>query len=228
MTNNLIEYINYVDTVYQNKFVEIFSLTLESLYRSPKMQKVYDGLDEMNNDKPSDSLRFLSRFDQINHEVIGKKSPVKFLCLSHLDDDEALLGHGIRQPIILRQKVVGIFSVITPVKIFSFDPSQQSYVKRELCTSLKCEQNLSEIEEQILFLSSYGFTQGEIYEILKLDKNVSMHINSIDNVKYYYYALLKKFELDSLESIIDSISELKFCQFIPKSLFKTNKLITVN
>lgn len=145
-----------------------------------------------------------------------------------MSDNEVLLGHGVRHPIILENEIVGIFSMITPVKIFSFDLNQKGYVRRELRTSLECKQNLTDIEEQILFLSSYGFTQGEIYEILKMDKNMSLHINSIDNVKYYYFALLKKFGLDSLELIIESIDSLKSRQFIPKSLFRTNKVITVN
>lgn len=228
MTESLIRYINHVDAVYQDKFVEIFSLSLESLYRSAKMNRIYKGIDSVNSMDYLEQTRILLDFERINKEVVEKKSPIKFLCMSSLDGDELLLGHGVRQPIILEGKIVGIFSMITPAKIFSFDFSLKNYVGHVPHTKLECEHNLTDIEEQILFLSSYGFTQGEIYEILKLDKNMSIHINSIDNVKYYYFAILKKFGLDSLDLVIESIASLKSRQFMPKSLFKTNKVITVN
>lgn len=228
MAESLIKYINYIETIYQDKFVEIFSLSLESIYRSVKMNKMYEGLKLINNKDYLEPSKILLDFDQINQSVVEKKSPVKFLCISSLNNDEILLGHGVRQPIILEGKIVGIFSMITPAKIFSFDFSLKNYVSHVPHTKLECKHNLTDIEEQILFLSSYGFTQGEIYEILKLDKNMSIHINSIDNVKYYYFAILKKFGLDSLDLVIESIASLKSRQFIPKSLFKTNKVITVN
>lgn len=72
MTDSLIKYINCIDTIYGDKLVEVFSLSLESLYRSVKMNQIYEAFKSDNDKNCLEQTRTLLDLESINHNVVKK------------------------------------------------------------------------------------------------------------------------------------------------------------
>lgn len=219
------KYINAANIVYHDKLVDIISTSNEIIYRSDKMKDLLQTDNHTiieNNDKSAISLE--NTLLELNKKLNINNPSIKFLCMGNVSVHKTIIARGVKRLIINGNSIIGVLTILYPAKTIAYDILKKTFIEHSFCFKLNVDQKLTAIEEEILFFTSLGFTQSEIFDLL-LSTKTAHYINSIDNIKYYSHSLLKKFGTNSLETIIDNVDELKNKTFIPKSLIKNNGII---
>lgn len=221
-------YIEAANLIYKNGYFDITDKGNNMVFLSDKLAKIL-GIEDTS--KPINvrdiNCGFIDAIDTIieqNQHVISTKIPIKFTSMGKFYNEEYLISRGAKYPIVAKDgEAIGVFTIVSPAKVTTFGSSNllvnyasnRNYITFEIDT----EHALSDIEQQILFYSSIGFTQGEVYEFIKSSYSGTMPLNTF---KSYQFKLLKKFNMPDIESLIQAIDELKNRRFIPKNLIKND------
>ncbi|MBP9743682.1 MAG: hypothetical protein KBD37_10035 [Burkholderiales bacterium] len=218
----LTSYIHNVSIIYKHKLADIVDY-------NNKLHYVSDGLFELLGINPIthhsinlDDIKIydnhdLSNIKKLNQRVIEKNKTIKFVSAGRLINDQYCVFHETKYPIVATNgSVLGVFTLIRLASAIHIEPKEQPH-HQPIVFSLN-NNKFNELDELIMFYSSIGFTQSEIYQsVINLGYEFT-----INGFKYHYNQLLIKSNAISITDIISNCDALKNKRFIPKMLIEKN------
>ncbi|MFN8770315.1 MAG: hypothetical protein ACK5Z5_00555 [Neisseriaceae bacterium] len=221
--NIVSQYINAISLVYNkpDSFASIVGEQNNVLYLSDAWHKLVcsdiiqlpttlDGYDQIDPDS-------ILEIKIVNNKILKTGKITKFIYIGKRVCGDFALLRGTKYPIYEASgKAVAVLTIQRKLK--SVNINTTGYGINEYCYELE-NHDLNHIEQLILFYASLGFSHGESFQFITKFTNSKL---KFENFKYYGKQLLKKFDSANMKELIDSVSELRECRFIPSKLLKSS------
>ncbi|MFN8769533.1 MAG: hypothetical protein ACK5Z5_01260 [Neisseriaceae bacterium] len=213
-------YIKSIALVYDSEsYTSIIGDNGDILYLSELMRKL---VSSNTNSTPNTLKGFdyipkeiIDELEHIHNKIIQQNKSLKYIYMGENSSGEFMLFRGTKYPIHNKNNhPIAIFTL--EYKLKSININNQNHDYSDYSFSIP-NFKLSDIEQLILFYTSFGFSHGEAYYFIIKFTNSRL---KMDNFKYYHKQLLKKFNAKSIAELIDSVDELKMRRFIPQKLLK--------
>lgn len=212
--------------IYKYNLADIVDLDNQLRYISDGLLELF-GVEEqkLNGSISIDDFKLYSNGDassssslkRLNQRVVEKNRPIKFISTGLVASDEYCVFRESKYPVCdSHGSVVGVFTLLNLATAIHIEPNQPP-LQKKIVFSLDNDK-LNDLDELILFYSSIGFTQSEIYQsVVNLGYEFTMN-----GFKYHYNQLLVRNNAISVGDMLANIEMLRNKRFIPRMLIESN------
>ncbi|MFN8771108.1 MAG: hypothetical protein ACK52I_36530 [Pseudomonadota bacterium] len=213
--NRIAEYINALSIIYNNSnyLISITNNEGSFLFLSKTMQKYIENFN-------FSSIRIINDFIMLNKKIFQSGQTLKYIYLAQTHLWQDMLFKGTKYPIYENDKVIAILTIEHELNLINLEHLDDD---RNYCFEFS-DYKLTDIENLILFFSSFGFSSGETYQFILKHNEINV---KFDNFKYYWRQLLRIFHVSTMKELIENNCVLKSRRFIPQKLLR-NKIFLLS